>query len=279
MATIAFWSNGLRECGQTLSMAALATFMATEHNYKILLIDATFNSKALENCFFAEAKRNSVVQELNRGKLDIASGAEGLISAIVSNKTSPEIIQNYTKVVFKGSRLDILPALETNIIDDYERQLAVYKDIVSLANKYYDFVFIDLDKGLRSQNTVALLKAANIIVVNMAQGAKLVQNYVDLKNKNELFRKEHVFPLVGRYDANSKQNAKNLARELGEKQEICTVPYNTLLFDASLDNAVANYFLKVKMAGENDRNVMFVEHLRYIDQKIIYKLQELQMKM
>lgn len=279
MATIAFWSNQLRECGQTLSMAALAAFMATEHNYKILVIDATFNTRALEACFFPPVKQNSVVAELNRGKLDIASGAEGLISAIVSNKTSPEIIKNYTRLVFKGSRLDVLPALETKIFDDYEKQLQNYKEILSIANKYYDFVFIDLDKGLRSPNTIELLKAANIIVVNMTQGAKLVKDYINLKAKNPLFKGENVIPLVGRYDVNSKQNSKNIARELGEKEEISAVPYNTLLFDASLDNAVANYFLKVKLASDNDRNVMFVEHFRDIDQKIIYKLQEMQMKM
>jgi len=36
MAIIAFWSDEKRETGQTMSMVALSTYMAIEHNYRIL---------------------------------------------------------------------------------------------------------------------------------------------------------------------------------------------------------------------------------------------------
>lgn len=38
MAIITFWSNTKKETGQTMSIAAVATCMAIEHNYKILLV-------------------------------------------------------------------------------------------------------------------------------------------------------------------------------------------------------------------------------------------------
>ncbi len=38
MAIITFWSNAKKPTGQTMSIAAVATSMAIEHNYKILLI-------------------------------------------------------------------------------------------------------------------------------------------------------------------------------------------------------------------------------------------------
>ena len=38
MAVIAFWSQEKKETGQTLSQVALSTYMAIEHNYKILNI-------------------------------------------------------------------------------------------------------------------------------------------------------------------------------------------------------------------------------------------------
>lgn len=38
MAIITFWSNTKKETGQSMSIAAVATSMAIEHNYKILLV-------------------------------------------------------------------------------------------------------------------------------------------------------------------------------------------------------------------------------------------------
>ena len=44
MAVITFCSNEIKETGQTLSMAAIASYMAIEHNYKILMISTGFNA-------------------------------------------------------------------------------------------------------------------------------------------------------------------------------------------------------------------------------------------
>ncbi len=113
MAVVAFWSSSDKETGQTVSAAAIATFMAIEHNFRILLVDATFNDDTLERCFWTVNNKNSLTaQKMNKGKLDISSGAEGLASAIASNKATPEIITNYTRVVFKN-RLDVLCGLKT----------------------------------------------------------------------------------------------------------------------------------------------------------------------
>lgn len=38
MAIITFCSNAKKETGQTMSVAAIASTMAIEHNYKILII-------------------------------------------------------------------------------------------------------------------------------------------------------------------------------------------------------------------------------------------------
>ena len=47
MAIISFYSGDKKETGQTLSMAAVATHMSIEHNYRILMVDATFDDDTL----------------------------------------------------------------------------------------------------------------------------------------------------------------------------------------------------------------------------------------
>ena len=51
MSIITFISEEMKETGQSISVSAIATAMAIEHNYKILLFSTEFIDKTLENCF------------------------------------------------------------------------------------------------------------------------------------------------------------------------------------------------------------------------------------
>ena len=129
MAIISFWSDDKKTSGQTLAMAAIATQMCVEHNMRTLMIDANFDDDTLERCFWNVKQTNSLARALNAGKIDIASGAEGLVSAIASNKATPEVISSYTKIIFKN-RLDVLPGLKTKVFEDYDKSLMLYKDFL-----------------------------------------------------------------------------------------------------------------------------------------------------
>ena len=49
MAIIVFNSNEKKETGQTLTTAALATYMSIEHNQKMLIVSTDFNDGTLED--------------------------------------------------------------------------------------------------------------------------------------------------------------------------------------------------------------------------------------
>ena len=122
MAIISFWSGSQKETGQTVSISAIATQMAVEHNYKILVIDATFADDTMERCFWKINNKKDFAVKINKGKMDIASGADGLVSAVASNKATPEIISNFTRIVFKN-RLDILCGLKTKNQEEYNKSI------------------------------------------------------------------------------------------------------------------------------------------------------------
>ncbi len=83
--------------------------------------------------------------------------------------------------------------------------------------------------------------------------------------------------LVGRYDKFSTYNAKNITRFLGEKNQVLTIPYNTLLFEASNEAGVPDLFLRLKRISDiDDRNAIFMQEVKRATENIIYRLQELQ---
>lgn len=276
MAIISFWSEDKKTNGQTLSVAAIATQMCVEHNMRTLIVNAEFCDDTLERCFWNLKQTSSLAKVLNAGKIDIGSGAEGLVSAVASNKTSPEIISNYTKIIFKN-RLDVLPGLKTQIFEEYEKSLMLYKDLLSAANKYYDLVFVDLSKGYDRETTRTILENSAVIMYTMPPNLRMIDKFIQFKMQSPLYKKKNVIPLLTMSDEGSKYNVKNTSRYIGEKDVIPTVPYNTLLLENASEAGVANMFLQLRLSNSSqDKNIQFLKSVSDCGKAIIYKLQELQ---
>ena len=128
MAIITFKSNELKETGQTLSLIAVATQMAIEHSYKILVVSTSFKDQTLENCYWELDRLNKPVITDNRANVGVDSGIEGLIKVLASNKTSNDIVRNYSKTVLR-ERLDVLLAPRTEEYNEYTRICSEYPEV------------------------------------------------------------------------------------------------------------------------------------------------------
>lgn len=276
MAIISFYSNGKGETAKTSSIAAIATFLAIQHNYKILIFDTKYNDYAYKDCYWQEDKTIKLINNTD-GRTNIASGIGGLSKAILSNKTSPEIITNYTKIIFK-ERLELLTDTELDR-QEYEIHKKVFKDIAKIASKYYDLVFIDIDSNLDEHIKNSLLEISDVIVANISQKIRQINDFIEIKEHNMILGEKPVIPLLGRYDKHSKYNIKNVSRYMREKRPVCAIPYNTLFFEACNEGKVADYFIKFRRINPKDKNALFINSVKDTAERIIYTLQELQMRM
>ena len=81
MSIITFMSEDIKETGQTISISAIATAMAIEHNYKILLFSTEFIDKTLEKCFWNSSNRlTGLFTKAN--VMDVSNGLEGLVRTL-----------------------------------------------------------------------------------------------------------------------------------------------------------------------------------------------------
>lgn len=278
MPVISFWNKEKAECGKTLSLVAIATYMALMNNLRILIISTQFNDKTMEECFWPIVKVNPNTNPLINKTTDISTGIEGLSKVVLSNKSTPEIITNYTKVVLKD-RLEILLSPETTNYDEYTKMASAYKEIVQFANKHYDIVFVDVANGFdAAAQSKEIITSSNLIVYTFPQKLKAINQLVELKNDAEFKQIKNIAYLLSRCDVNSKYNEKNVARSIGERKGILSVPYCITFAEAASEGNVAEYFIKYnKLTDETDQNYIFVETIKNDVQNIIYKLQELQM--
>lgn len=281
MAVIAFWSDEKKETGQTLSMVALTTYMAIEHNYRILNISTNFKDDTLENCYWNKQRESSFISKISNGQnsvIGLESGIEGLVKIIKSNKTTPNIVSNYSKVVF-NDRLDVLCAPKTTVYNEYLQIAQMYPEIINVANRNYDLVFVDISKKMDEEEANRILEIADVIIVNITQRLQNIEKFYALKEENRFFKNSNILLNIGRYDKFSKYNVKNISRYLRIKKDVMAVPYNTLFFENCSEGKVAEFFLKLRSLDSNDRNQDFIQEISKMSKELIYKLQELQIKM
>ena len=281
MAIITFWSNTHKQTGQSMSCIAMATSMAIEHNYKILLMSTKYNDDTLDLCFGEMGNKKLVSKLMNSPTVAVDNGIEGLAKVANSNRLTPDIIQNYTHVVYKN-RLEILSSYkevqDRPTKEEYLKAKEHYKDIIQNASMFYDMVFVDLNKGLDDEMVREILNISDVVVYNIEQKISMIKDFLKLKKENNN-KKDNLILNIGRFDGFSKYTVKNISRYVGIKRDISVIPYNTLYFEAANEESVADLFLKIRKLSQADRNSNFTKAVQESVEKIIYKIQELQMRM
>ena len=285
MSIITFVNNIKEETGKSMSLVAIATHMAIEYNNKVLVVSTTDRQDKIKSCFFEDKQVKKIrfgIFGENKSTLDTESGIEGIAKIIRSNRLTPDMITNYTKVVFKD-RLEILLGAEIKDKKNSEEKIRIneeYIDLISNANNYYDKIFVDLDENITEDVREQIISMSDLVIVNSSQNYKSLQKLNENKEKSELLNSPKTLILIGRYDKYSKYNSKNITRYLEEKNQVLTVPYNTLFFEALNEAGVPDLFLRFrKLYDSEDRNAIFVEEIKRASENIIYRIQELQARM
>ena len=278
MSIVTFWNSQKEQTGKTLSIAAIATYMAIEHNYRILIVSTGKDDKTLDNCFWEEkkVKKNLGLFGPNT-RVAMEEGINGLIKIMKSNKLAPENVTNYTKIIFKD-RLEVLQTYKGSQ-DEYKELSKMYPEIINLANSYYDLVLVDLDSEVDEETKRQIIGASNLVVVSLSQRLASINNFLEFRQNNPMFNTNKTLILIGRYDKYSKYTIKNISRYMNEKNKVSTVPYNTLFFEASEEAEVPDLFLRLRKVSDDDRNGIFIQEIQRTAENIIYRLQDLQMKM
>ena len=272
MSIVTFWGSGKEQVGKTLALVALATNMAIERNKRILVISASYSNQTLKNCYWNEevAKKSNLFKH-KAGVVEIDNGIEGLAKMIQSNKVSPEIITDYSKVIFKD-RLEVLLGFEEETLGKSESAAKIYSDIVQLATKYYDMVIVDLDNEIHESGANEILRRSDLII---AMTSQKISSISTMKEMMQTLPNDKKMLLIGKFDKQSKYTLKNLSRTFGEKKEFLAIPYSTLYFEAAQEGNVTDLFLKLRrIQDKNDENAYFIEQVKKVSEEILKRLQE-----
>ena len=272
MPITTFWSNNKETIGQTVSAASMATEMAIEHNYRVLLISADFNNTTMLDCFGEQESNKEILKGLIRKpQINLDSGINGLLKMASSNRVTPEIIHDYTKIVYEN-RLEVLYSPTDINENDKKATMERMKNIIMNAARYYDQVIVDLRKGLETSEQLEILALSDVIVFNINQRMDRITEALQIKEMNGLY--DRVVWNICKYDKNSKCNTKNLLRTVLKRQTICETPYNTLIYDACGDGKIAEMLLNFRTLRDEDENLTFINKIKELQEAVLLKYQE-----
>lgn len=283
MAVITFWSNGKEQVGKTLSTIAIATNIAIEHNKRSLIISTSYKDKTLLNAFYNDEHEKAKKSLLKNSKnmVELGVGIQGLFILLKSGKITPEMITDYTKIIFKD-RLELLVNLAVNEDEEMENHESIvqnYFEIIQIANQYYDYVFVDLDNSIGEKQIDQILKTSDIIVEVFTQRMTKIKELMEVRENVPILKDKKTLLLISKYDKNSKYKAKNLKKYLNEKKDINVVPYDTLFLEATEEGTVPDLFLKLrKMIDKTDSHAIFIDEIRKASEAILYRNREMQIR-
>lgn len=275
MSIVTFWNGTKEQCGTTSSSLAFATQTAIEHNIRVLLISTSLNDSLIKDSFWQPVKRQGfgLFTGAKASALD-TNGIEGLDRIIRSNKISPDIITDYTKILL-SNRLEVLLGIE-GTQEQYDLIKDRYAQIISLAGKFYDIVVVDLDKNVGEQAEIDILNISDIVVSMIPQRSKQIEKIKELINQNEKIKGKNTILTIGKYLSNTKYNAKNITRNVLKQRDLINyIPYNNLFFEASQEGKVIDLFLSFMRVKEKDSNYNFVYELKRLYETIDIRLKML----
>ena len=259
MSIVTFANKDRKETGQTMAASAIASILAIEHNYKILLISTDFNDKTLENCFFLPTNKLTNSLFSSGRSTDIAGGFEGLARLFQSNRAEGNTIRSYTKAVLID-RLDILQAPKTKIYDEYKKFTQYYTHILNTANKVYDLVIVDMCNKMPEEEQQKIFDISSLIIMGLTQNLQALQDFAELKTTNPQYRKNNMI--------------------LGIEDLPFVVPYNILFADSCSEGKIIDYLLSIQRLNFADgKDGYFYSELKETAERIDFARKQFEYQM
>ncbi|MEX3624887.1 hypothetical protein [Viridibacillus arvi] len=254
--TIVSWSPIHGQGATTSNTVSLASVFSLEHKRRSLLTHTQLSYSSMESLF---------------GKKRIGEGFEQTgISALErlmkSQLLKSDAVIDYTETIYQD-RLDMLggssKGAETGLL---EAVLHVTKDI-------YDSVWIDAHSGLRTPTTLAVLKSADLVLVNLPQNRFVLDEFFSGDGIPEVLKNKPYIILISEYDADLELSIRKIKRQYNVKKDIFPILYSERFKNASNNEVLSEFFFRQIGLGKKSPAYNFIQSIQAATSHIARELE------
>ncbi|MCD1261335.1 hypothetical protein B5M42_021270 [Paenibacillus athensensis] len=261
-STVVFWSPVSGQAGTTSNLIAAAALLGLEYSaHQLLLGHVQRDYAPVERAFYP---RRAWVSQ---AEAPPDAGIDALLRLLQNRKLEPKQLRDYTLPLL-AERLDILPGThksEASFTSGAQEWLAPLLDV---AKRAYDLVLLDAGSGSMSAWAYALIRQADVLVVNLPQNRlQLEQAFSSLDD--ELFLCRKLLLVFGQYDPRSMLTVKNITRQYRRKEPACPVAHNTGWLDATQEGEAVRFLFRNRNVQRGHENALFMQHVRALAQTTV----------
>lgn len=233
---IAFWTPTLmKNAGASSSMISIASAaameIADESNKTVGIIQTKFASHSIDYALLGKGVL---------GDSFFGTGIDALLTAAKSRCVTEDDVKN-SSISVLDDHLLLYKATIQKIQESYEADMSYFLDVYDALGDYLENVFVDIGNGIGGVN-LDVLKASDVIVVNLSQNAYLIEQAM---KEIKMLNLTNVYYCIGNYDSGSATTIKNLQKKYSPmKRHTLVVPRNVDFMDAFGNGTVREFFLK-----------------------------------
>lgn len=256
---IANYSPQHGQTGATSNMLAIILVLILKFNLNILAMQSHFKMNNLEASLWREPKQIKITDPFDDYGMD----------SLIRNRKMAQMdkkMLEYSCHTLMDGKLHLLPGTRKVSEEVYERESGILLDIMEMARKQYDHVFIDVNSGDK-EITNRILEEADLVLVNLCQNPQVLDNY--FSNPKEIDSKK-LF-LIGNYDSRCRCNLQNMRYNYPELEKKITLPieYCVGYKDAIFDSETIRFFKRNLDANQKSKNYRFMKNVTDAAERIV----------
>lgn len=245
------------QTGTTSNMAAIASYIALQHPYKLVLMQSQFTKNYMEESLYHGERF-----EENPGQ---ENGMDAMFRMMKSEPITKDMIDSCSIQLYRN-RFYLLPPTIQQDSSMYEMNITpILVYCMNAVNLYYDVVFLDAGT-IQDWQKNRLLESADLVVMNLSQNEHALKSCFSM----EFCQRKNLFFLIGNYDPVSKYNLVYLCKRykipLGR---VGVLPYNSMFRDSYSDGQIVKFMSQIIESTKDEMNYYFITEVAKTAQKMM----------
>ena len=241
------------QTGTSANLACIASYFGLHRDDSVVMMQTLYDKNHLDEAFF----------QGNRQSVEFGDcGIDTLTRMIKSERINKEMIYSCLMELIP-KHLYLLPGTLWSNVDLYQNVITpALNYCMNAINQQFMLTIIDLGT-ITSNESNRILEQADVIVMNLSQNQKVIQESISI------FNASHVFYLIGNYDLYSKYNIQYIHRTYHiPMNQIGIIPYNSMFRDAYSDGEVIKYLCQIEGATKEEINHEFSKQVKCTAEKL-----------
>lgn len=246
------------QTGVSSNTLAVSCILGLQSRKKTLITHTHYEHNNLEAPLIGMNANEFSEKQIKDLFIDV--GIDALIRNFKAESLQQEIIESCC-ISFPNTNILLLPGSTQKNKSFFQHNVEnMIPTLIGKMEPFFDVIVTDVISG-RNELSFQLMEQADLVVVNLSQNIKLIEQYFTLFHKDISDISKRIFFLFGNYNDNSKYNIHNIRRKYHKyfnHRNSGVIPSSCLFLDAQNDNRLIEFIQNGLQSEQEEEQSKFI---------------------